>query len=105
MNTDATLPRYARQRGESRQGFAAFVAYRDLGPSRSLAKVGRALGKSVALLERWSARWAWVARAAAYDDHLDQQRRAAWVKAVEDMAQRHATIACMMQEKVVQRLN
>lgn len=40
------------------------------------------MGKSKALMERWSSKWHWVARVEAYTDHLfrqidiEQQRRA-----------------------------
>jgi hypothetical protein len=73
---------YDRQPGESEKEFTAFRSYLDLGPKRSLAKVGRRLGKSKALMERWSSQWKWVARVKAYTDHmmheadLEQQRRA-----------------------------
>ncbi len=73
---------FDRQPGESEQAFTAFRAYLDLGPNRSLAAVGRQLGKSKALMERWSSQWSWVARVEAYTDHLfrqadlEQQRRA-----------------------------
>jgi hypothetical protein len=42
---------WERQENESA---LAFGVYRDYGSERSLAKVGRALGKSRALIERWS---------------------------------------------------
>ena len=35
--------------------------------------VGQALGKSTALMERWSSRWSWVARVEAYTDHMYRQ--------------------------------
>jgi len=61
---------WERQPQESAPAFAAFDTYRSLGPERSLARVGQTLGKSTDLMERWSTRWGWVARAAAWDDHL-----------------------------------
>lgn len=64
---------FDRQPGESEQAFTAFRTYLDLGPRRSLATVGRELGKSKAMMERWSSRWSWVARVEAYTDHLFRQ--------------------------------
>ena len=36
---------------ESMKAYAAFCAYRDLGPDRSMAKAGEVLGKSQGLME------------------------------------------------------
>src|SRR3954466_9461560 len=93
MNANCVPVLYDRQPGESRQAFAAFATYRDLGPSRSLVKAGRELGKSLALLERWSARWRWVARAEAYDEFLDQLKRDRTTQLILEMCARHATLA------------
>ena len=56
---EAALP-WERQKGETPQAFEAFSIYRDMGSSRSTAKVGRKLGKSKNLMDRWSSRWEWV---------------------------------------------
>src|SRR5262245_44078808 len=91
---------WERQRGESRRAFAAFGAYRDYGPRRSLAKVARKIGKSTALLERWSRRWAWVRQATAWDDTCDARRLDAAGRAMDEMAERHASVACLFQQRV-----
>jgi hypothetical protein len=69
---------------ETPQAFAAFESYRGMDPEdRSLAKVGKALGKSAPLMERWSAAHDWVDRARAWDNELarkvldEEQRRQA----------------------------
>ena len=46
MDPTKPLPR------ESAKAFEAFCAYRDMGPGRSVAKVGLALGKSTTLMAR-----------------------------------------------------
>jgi hypothetical protein len=61
-----------RQDGESTPAYEAFVTYRDLGAERSLDAVGGKLGKSGSLVSRWSGRWDWVSRAAAYDAHMEK---------------------------------
>ncbi len=70
---------WERQDGESSQAFAAFVLYRDLGPHRSLLKAYQRHKPDAELLaglwSEWSARWRWLDRALAYDDHCDAQRR------------------------------
>lgn len=51
--------------------FAAFAEYRDLGSERSLEQVRQKVGKSLALMERWSTKWKWVSRAQQFDAHID----------------------------------
>ena len=68
---------YERKPNESAKAFAGFTTYADLGPKRSLAAVGQALGKSVGLIERWSRRHDWVNRAQAHDAHLAAVEREA----------------------------
>jgi len=55
---------------ESDKAFAAFAMYLSLGPERSLAAVGRKLGKSKVLMERWSAKYNWTSRVQAHAAHL-----------------------------------
>jgi hypothetical protein len=64
---------------ESAKAYAALVIYAEMGTDRSTAKVAQALGKSIALMNRWSAQHRWVERARAYDAHLAElaQQRAA----------------------------
>ncbi|HUW09215.1 MAG TPA: hypothetical protein VM537_05760 [Anaerolineae bacterium] len=61
---------WERRKGEGRKAYDAFCSYRDQEDARSLAAVGKVLGKSDALMERWSVRWGWVERAHAWDDHI-----------------------------------
>src|SRR3954447_21109483 len=68
---------FEKQPDESAKAYAAFACYRDLGPERSTRKVAQRLGRSVALIQRWSRRHAWVARAGAYDNLLEMERHAA----------------------------
>jgi hypothetical protein len=95
---------WERQIGESRQAFQAFAIYRDMGPARSLQKVAQQLSKSLALMKRWSEKWSWVARAAAWDAELDRKTREAQEKARAEMAERHAQEAMMLQKKGLELL-
>ena len=65
---------WERQSEETPKQYEAFACYRDMGPSRSLQAVGRELGKSRALMERWSAANGWVERARALDARDDAIR-------------------------------
>lgn len=72
---------WERQESESAPAFAAFVHYRDLGPKRSLLKAYQQHKPDAEMLSgiwsEWSAKWRWLERALAYDDHLDVLRRKA----------------------------
>lgn len=63
---------WERQSKESNQAYEAARLYFEKRIDRSLSSVGKRLGKSQDLMERWSSRWSWVDRAAAYDAHMDQ---------------------------------
>jgi len=63
-----------------------------MGPTRSLVKVGRELGKSSQLVERWSTKWNWVERAAEWGDEQNRKHRRAQTDAVEKMNERHAPL-------------
>ena len=61
-----------RKENESARAFAAARLYFAMGPERSLAKVAQELNKPLSLINRWSARWAWVDRARAFDEEFHQ---------------------------------
>jgi hypothetical protein len=61
---------WTRRDGETSVAYEAFKEYLHQGSSRTLASVGEALGKSEALMERWSASHDWVARSRDYDSYV-----------------------------------
>lgn len=61
---------WERQPGETAQAFAAARKYFQLGADRSLTGVACSVQKDRSLAGRWSREWRWVARAAAYDQHM-----------------------------------
>ena len=68
---------WERQPREGEEAYAAFLAYRDLGPWRTHEATRVHLGKRPGYLkpiERWSARRDWRRRADAWDDHLQAER-------------------------------
>jgi hypothetical protein len=95
---------YDRFKNESDPAWEAFVAYRDLGTSRSLAVTAKALGKSVALMERWSRTNSWVTRVRAYDAECDRHKTAGEFAAIEEMRNRQIALACDMQNLVAAEL-
>jgi hypothetical protein len=101
---------YERQPGESAKAYAAFTAFRDLGPGRSVLKAYRQeTGKEPARQPSgtwigWAARWHWHDRAEAWDAELDRQNRAAQEEARRQMGERHAKEAMGLQKKALERL-
>jgi hypothetical protein len=95
---------WERQQDEPPKAFEAFVAYRDLGPQRSQVKVGKRLGVSSTLTERWAQRRSWTDRALAWDDEQDRVGREATLAEVRAMHRRHAEIAVLILNKVEARL-
>lgn len=91
---------WQRQPKETAKSWEAFRLYRDMGEGRTLAKVAAQLGKSEAIVSRWSGNHGWVARAAAWDDHVDEQRRDVAVREARKMAERHALISQGITRKV-----
>ncbi len=77
---------FEQQPRESAKAFAAFSLYLSLGAERSLAAVGQELGKSVGLIERWSSKFDWPGRVAAYAAHLAEVERLAIERAAVEKA-------------------
>lgn len=103
---------WERQPGETSKAYAAFCRYRKMKPeSRSLeavslkAKKGIRKGYVPGYISEWSSQFNWVARATAYDDHLDELVRARLEKQRLDMAERQANVAKAMLDKAKERLD
>jgi len=67
-----------RLEGETSLAYEWFCRYRDMGPDRSHAKLVHAYGKKLsykAQIQVWSKRFEWIARAEAYDQYLEGQKR------------------------------
>ncbi len=102
-SADSSLP-WERQKGESGQAYEAFAAYRDMGTDRSIRAVGQKLGKSRALIERWSSQWKWQERIRAYESDIDRKAREKAVKERKTMRDRHTKIAMQVQRKALEAL-
>ena len=61
---------FEQQPREGNKPFAAFSLYLSLGAQRSTREVGKQLGKSEGLIERWAAKFDWRSRIAAHAEHL-----------------------------------
>jgi len=88
---NATLKPTDPQHREPGTSFAGFVVYREMPPNkRSLREVGRRLGRSESLIERYSSRWNWVDRACAWDREQARLSSQTQAKAAADWVDRHA---------------
>lgn len=95
---------WERQPKESVQAYEAFYLYLQMGDSRSIRKVAQQLGKSDALMSRWSSTWSWVSRSRDYDNDLRRKELEAKQKAFEKMQERQIQTAVLLQKKAVQAL-
>ena len=84
---------------ESAKAFAAFAMYLSMGSERSLAQVGKKLGKSEGLIERWSKRFDWGGRVQAHGAHFAMIER----EATEAVARGKAAEWLARQEKILDR--
>lgn len=99
-----TTQPWERQPGETNKAYENFRAYLELGPTRSQRAVARKLGKSIATVSKQSARDGWPERAQAWDMEQDREYDAERRQKAREAARRHAGIANLMQNRVVQRL-
>ena len=95
---------WERQPDESAKAFEAFVVYRDMGAERSLRKVGRVLGKSTVMMERWSSANNWKARVDAWDTEQDRLNREKQIQEIAKMRTRHTKLAESMLLKAARAL-
>lgn len=95
---------FARLPDEPRKAHRLFCIYRDMGESRTLKSCARRCNLSFSYLSSLSTRYDWVKRAEAWDSHLDLQKRLAKTKEVVEMNSRHALIATLFQQKVIDKL-
>lgn len=95
---------WERLPGETPEAYGAFCVYRDLGPERGLDKAyraskGRETGGAPGRWNEWSRRWTWLARAEAYDDHLDALEMALREKELKASAKKWAARRDQLQEQ------
>lgn len=101
---DLRAPIFERQPREPDRAWAAYVAYRDLGPNeRSLSRVASdgAHGQKDHLGKSCS-KWRWVERCNAWDEYVDMQKRLAYVRESTEMGRRQAVEATAMQRALIE---
>lgn len=95
---------WERQPGETDKQWRAFKVFRDMGEDRTIKKTAEKLGTHISLMDRWSAKNAWLARARGFDDWADQQLKREMQRGINRMAHRHATVAQSLLGKAIQKL-
>jgi hypothetical protein len=95
---------YERLPDESDPAWAAFQKYRDMGLTRSTGKVAQESRKHKSLMDRWSSKYRWVARASAWDVEQDRAWRAEMADRRREMANRQARIGSLAESKVAEWL-
>ena len=79
---------WLRQPREPQAAYARFIAYRDLGTSRSLAAAAPLCGLSLGRLKQLSGGWRWSRRAQAWDRDQFLKRRNQQLEACEESRER-----------------
>lgn len=97
-------PVQVRQETESRKAFRAYQTYRDMGDSRTLRKTAELLHLKPSLISSWSQEFGWSARLEEWSDYLARTKLEKQATQVIEMHERHASVACMFQTKVIERL-
>ena len=105
MDDIYTPEAWERRPDETSKAYEAFCVYRDMGTSRSIAKVGAALGKNRVTLEQWSSKYSWVKRAAAWDSEKDRIARELQIQEIAETRKRQRDNARKMQEKGMEFLD
>lgn len=103
MSEPAVLA-WDRQAKEPEKAYAYFALYRDLGRTRTVAKVAAEVNRSRDYLHKLASTWQWVRRAQAFDREGDRIYAESLAERRRDMADRHARIASALQAKIVARL-
>ncbi|BCJ61548.1 hypothetical protein [Micromonospora endophytica] len=103
MSEPEILP-WDRQDREPEKAYGYFVLYRDLGRTRTVAKVATEVNKSRDYLHKLATAWKWVQRAQAWDREEDRLYVEGLAEQRRDMAKRHARISSALQAKIVARL-
>jgi hypothetical protein len=98
--------------GESGAAYAAFCAYRDFGPERSIRKAVEKYeantvkqGKRYRMWLSWSMQFKWVKRAEDYDRYLDRLKQTELRKTIEARGEAHREVTGKMLQMVNKKLD
>jgi len=89
---------WERQPAETPQAWAAFVAYRDLGPYRTAEKAAAQLKKGNRAFGAFCTEYNWVARAAAWDAECDKIHRQELIEKQKEAIKAHGDAAALVRK-------
>jgi hypothetical protein len=104
---------WERLSGESGLAYAAFCAFRDLGPERNIRKAaetaekdkGRQQDRRYRTWRNWCSQFRWRERAADYDRYREKLKQAELRKTIEAQGEQHRAVTRKMLEKVEKKLD
>jgi len=103
---------WERLAGESSAAFAAFCAFRDVGPERNIRKAVESVEKDEAVQAKryrvwrnWSMAFRWRERAAEYDGYTEKLKQAEMRKTIEAQGEQHRRVTGKMLEVVSKKLD
>lgn len=93
---------WEKQPRESDKAFSIFNFYRDM-PNRKLhdGRIKREFNIAQSTVNYYSHVYAWKERVRAWDNYLDKRKQAAQIKAIEEMAERHAKQAMAVETSLM----
>jgi hypothetical protein len=98
-------PWWGRQKGESAKAHKGFALYRNMDPrERSWDRTAQAYGCHRSQIAEWSKKYRWSERVDRWDQHSERLALAAQEDGIREMNQRHATLAVVTLQKLLQRL-
>lgn len=110
-NTPEEKP-WERQKNEPQGSYGYFIIYRDLGPFRTMEQIRQKMIEmdipkipSLSNMTSLGAKWKWVNRCKAWDEHLDEVARTEQELAIKEMTKRHAEKSKELQEKILEIMN
>jgi hypothetical protein len=103
---------WERQPEEGKEAFDAFDVYAKIGTNRSIARAAAEVGnssggqgKDKSLLERWSSKHKWIARAASWDRHVARLENERHLMGRAEMRGRQIRDAQRLQGQVAKRID
>ena len=91
---------WSRLPNESAKAYSAYLAFADLGPYRTYARVAATLGKSEQLMARWGKRFSWHHRALDFDQYSERELQPRFLMRRARARERALAAAEMLDEKV-----
>jgi hypothetical protein len=92
---------------ETAKAYVAFCVYRDLGPTRSLAKAAQAMNHPPGYkhtLGEWSTKYKWQSRCFDYDRCMQKVAQLEKEEAIRQMTHRHARDSVKIQQMAMEAL-